>query len=107
MTLSDWIQDDTSGVCKPCLISPLAAWYVQTLEDEGEKRLAQTLKSNLTKTTSSPEEAAKTMDSIRGQVCETNAKLCNILTDLDKGMFSVTETEETSQPRGGENNGTA
>ena len=94
MNLSDWLQDDNSSACKPCFLSPLAAWYVQTLKDEGEKELAQTLKNNLTRTTSRPEKAASEMDSIRGQVCETNPKLCNLLTDLDKGMFSATEIDK-------------
>ncbi len=40
--LKEWINDKEG--CPPCLVAPLASYYLGTLEHAGEKKLAEELK---------------------------------------------------------------
>ena len=40
--LTEWIHDEKD--CPPCLVAPLAGYYLGTLEEAGETNLAEELK---------------------------------------------------------------
>lgn len=41
----EWLEDENSPGCPPCLIAPLSSYYLGALEQNGETKLAGELKS--------------------------------------------------------------
>ena len=76
--ISDWVQDKKAVGCPPCLISPLSSYYLGTLEEAGETKLATELKQIFEE--GNVLTISKKLDSIKTDVGEALRKQ---LRDLD------------------------
>lgn len=64
--MTDWIQEKTPE-CRPCLLSPLAGFYLGVLEQAGESKLAETLKQ-VHETAPDPLTICQEFDRLKGEV---------------------------------------
>lgn len=62
--MSEWIKED-SPECRPCLLSPAAAWYYEELNDQGHTEEANHLKGVVSDPDVSPGQVAEELDAIK------------------------------------------
>ena len=87
MNLSEWVTTKDDAFCRECFLSPLGAWFVETLKEKNHPGLAQELSATLRQEAITPENAASAMDRVLEQSCKIDQKVCSALTELKEGMF--------------------
>lgn len=76
--IATWMEDDNAEGCPPCILSPLASYYLGALEEAGEDKIAEDLKTTFER--GDILTIAKKLDSIKTDVGEA---LRNQLRNLD------------------------
>lgn len=75
--MEEWIKRDGKN-CKPCMMGPVTAWYIEELNENRQHNLAKQVETSAVK--SSPQELCKTLDEVKSKVEE---KLRERLLDFD------------------------
>lgn len=89
--MTDWVKNGSDEFCRPCILSPTVAWYIDELEDAGMHDKAKALEKMAND--GDPLTICQELDKIK---IETRGYLENILKGFDCQCQSFARNEEHS-----------